>query len=106
VGYQAAGTPGRDILNYGSNAGVRIPDQAGWVELDDKRYPICARIHQVGGYSAHAGQSDLLNFVMGIPDTPREIRLVHGDEGAKAALKSVLENALKTTPGSRVVIAE
>ena len=76
------------------------------MELDDKRYPICARIHQVGGYSAHTGQSDLLNFVMGIPDAPREIRLVHGDEGAKAALKSVLENALKTTPGSRVVIAE
>jgi len=106
VGYQAAGTPGRDILNYGSNAGVRVLDQAGWVELDDKRYPICARIHQVGGYSAHAGQGDLLNFVMGIPDAPREIRLVHGDNGAKAALKSVLESALKATPGSRVVIAE
>jgi len=106
VGYQAAGTPGRDILNYGSNAGVRTPDQAGWVELDDKRYPICARIHQVGGYSAHAGQSDLLNFVMGIPDAPREIRLVHGDDDAKVALKVVFEQALKAKPESRVVIAE
>ena len=76
------------------------------MELDDKRYPICARIHQVGGYSAHAGQIDLLNFVMGIPDAPKEIRLVHGDDDAKAALKVVLENALKATPGSRVVIAE
>ena len=106
VGYQAAGTPGRDILNYGSNAGVRTPDQAGWVELDDKRYPICARIHQVGGYSAHAGQSDLLNFVMGIPDAPREIRLVHGDDDAKVALKVVFEQALKAKPESRAVIAE
>ena len=42
------------------------------------------------GYFAHAGQSDLLNFVLGIPDAPREIRLVHGDDGAKAALKVVL----------------
>jgi len=106
VGYQAAGTPGRDILKYGSNAGVRTPDQAGWVELDEKRYPICARIHQIGGYSAHAGQSDLLNFVLGIPDAPKEIRLVHGDDDAKAALKVVFEQALKAKPESRVVIAE
>ena len=28
---------------------------------------------------AHAGQSDLLNFLLG-PDAPREIRLVHGDD--------------------------
>jgi metallo-beta-lactamase family protein len=102
VGYQAAGTPGRDISKYGSNAGVRTPDQASWVELDDKRYPICARIHQVGGYSAHAGQSDLLNFVLGIPDAPREIRLVHGDYGAKAALKKLFEAEVR----SQVVIAE
>jgi metallo-beta-lactamase family protein len=102
VGYMAAGTPGRDILNYGSNAGVRTQDQAGWVELDDKRYPICARIHQIGGYSAHAGQSDLLNFVLGIPDAPREIRLVHGDDGAKAALKKLFEAEVR----SQVVIAE
>ncbi|AKO52984.1 RNA procession exonuclease [Marinobacter psychrophilus] len=102
VGYQASGTPSRDILKYGSNAGVGTPDQAGWVELDDKRYPICARIHQVGGYSAHAGQSDLLNFVLGIPNAPREIRLVHGDDGAKAALKKLFEAEVK----SQVVIAE
>jgi metallo-beta-lactamase family protein len=102
VGYQAAGTPGRDILKYGSNAGVGTPDQAGWVELDEKRYPICARIHQIGGYSAHAGQSDLLNFVLGIPDAPREIRLVHGDDGAKAALKKLFEAEVR----SQVVIAE
>jgi metallo-beta-lactamase family protein len=101
VGYQAAGTPGRDILKYGSNAGVGTPDQAGWVELDEKRYPICARIHQIGGYSAHAGQSDLLNFVLGIPEAPREIRLVHGDDGAKAALKKVFETEVR----SRIVIA-
>lgn len=102
VGYQAAGTPGRDILTYGSNAGVRMLDKAGWVELDGERYPICARIHQVGGYSAHAGQSDLLNFVSGIPEAPTEIRIVHGDDDAKVAFKKVLEAAVS----SRVMIAE
>ncbi|MFL1455722.1 MBL fold metallo-hydrolase RNA specificity domain-containing protein [Marinobacter sp. GN3S48] len=80
VGYQAAGTPGRDILTYGP--------RGGWVALDGERYDIRARVHQVGGYSAHAGQSDLVRFVEGIPQPPAEIRIVHGDRGAKVALKN------------------
>ena len=79
VGYQAAGTPGRDILTYGP--------RGGWVELEGERYEIRARVHQVGGYSAHAGQSDLLRFVQEIPEAPMEIRIVHGDADAKQALK-------------------
>ncbi|MDV3503117.1 MBL fold metallo-hydrolase [Marinobacter sp. M-5] len=79
VGYQAAGTPGRDILTYGP--------QGGWVELDGERYEIRAQVHKVGGYSAHAGQSDLIRFVEGIAQAPSEIRIVHGDPGAKRALK-------------------
>lgn len=93
VGYQAVGTPGRDILNYGP--------RGGWVELDGERYPIGARIHQVGGYSAHAGQCDLLSFVEGIPEAPAEIRVVHGDDHAKRALREKLERSL---PGSRILI--
>lgn len=46
-----------------------------------------------GGYSAHAGQSDLLRFVTGIPQMPAEIRIVHGDDEAKAALKRKPEEA-------------
>lgn len=88
VGYQAAGTPGRDILNYGP--------RGGWVELDGERYDIRARIHQVGGYSAHAGQSDLVGFVSGIPVPPREIRIVHGDPGAKLALKRCFQSLAGT----------
>ncbi|PHQ26768.1 MBL fold hydrolase [Marinobacter guineae] len=93
VGYQAAGTPGRDILNYGP--------RGGWVELDGERYDIRARVHQVGGYSAHAGQSDLLRFVQGIPQAPKEIRVVHGDQEAKAALLAKLEGLL---PESQTLI--
>jgi metallo-beta-lactamase family protein len=85
VGYQAAGTPGRAILTHGPHG--------GWVMLAGERHPIHAQIHQVGGYSAHAGQSDLLRFVTGIPHMPAEIRIVHGDQAAKAALKRKLEEA-------------
>src|SRR5690554_6107187 len=84
VGYQAAGTPGRDILAYGP--------RGGWVELDGERFDIRAQVHQVGGYSAHAGQSDLIRFVEGIPDMPAEIRIVHGDASAKQAFKQRLES--------------
>lgn len=93
VGYQAAGTPGRDILAYGP--------RGGWVELDDERFEIRARVHQVGGYSAHAGQSDLLRFAEGIPKAPKEVRVVHGDTDAKTAFKQILESRL---PDSDIVI--
>lgn len=85
VGYQAKGTPGRDILTYGP--------RGGWVEFDGKRYDIRARVHQVGGYSAHAGQSDLVRFVRGIESPPTEIRIVHGDAQAKESLKSQFHSA-------------
>jgi len=82
VGYQAEGTPGRAIQQYGP--------QGGYVELDGERYTIRARIETIGGYSAHADQQGLVNFVKGMKHKPREIRLVHGDKGAKQALKEAL----------------
>ena len=88
VGYQAAGTPGRDILTYGP--------RGGWVQLDGERYDIRAQVHQVGGYSAHAGQSDLLEFVAGISSPPREIRIVHGDPESKLALKRCFQSLSAT----------
>jgi metallo-beta-lactamase family protein len=89
VGYQAAGTPGRDIQRYGP--------RGGYVTLDGKRYDIRAGVHTIGGYSAHADQQNLIDFVTGIPSPPREIRLVHGDDDAKAALARMLEAAVPAT---------
>ncbi|WPL18567.1 Ribonuclease [Thiorhodovibrio winogradskyi] len=89
VGYQAAGTPGRDIQRYGP--------RGGYVILDGERIDIRAQIHTIGGYSAHADQRNLIDFVRGIPKPPREIRLVHGDHGAKAALRLALDQALSNT---------
>lgn len=89
VGYQAEGTPGRDILEYGP--------KEGWVELDGERFTIRAQVHQVSGYSAHAGQQDLLDFATGIKPPPRQIRLIHGEEKAKAALQAKLSELLPET---------
>ena len=83
VGYQAAGTPGRDIQQYGP--------KGGYVNLDGQRIDIRAGIHTLGGYSAHADQKDLLNFIGRMRHKPRQIRLVHGDESAKQALARALK---------------
>ncbi len=82
IGYQAAGTPGRDIQEYGP--------RGGHVDLDGQRYAIRAGIHILGGYSAHADQKDLLHFIARMRSKPRQIRLVHGDVGAKEALAAAI----------------
>ncbi|MEZ4599132.1 MAG: MBL fold metallo-hydrolase [Syntrophotaleaceae bacterium] len=83
VGYQASGTPGNDIQRYGPGG--------GWVRLNGQKYDIRARIHTIGGYSAHADRRNLLNFVRRMRRLPREVRLVHGDSEAKEALGNQLK---------------
>lgn len=83
VGYQAKGTPGHDIQKYGL--------EGGYVELDGERYTINARVHTISGYSAHADQKNLIDFVMRMKNKPHEIRIVHGDESAKRMLQREFE---------------
>ncbi|APE32082.1 MBL fold hydrolase [Halomonas aestuarii] len=83
IGYQGAGTPGRDIQRFGP--------RGGWVLLDDERLDIRAHIETVSGYSAHADQKNLLDFIRRMRHPPRHIRLVHGDHDAQLALKARIE---------------
>jgi metallo-beta-lactamase family protein len=62
VGYQAKGTPGRAIV--------------------EGRTPAKAAIHRLSGYSAHADQQTLCDWVKSMPEPPGEIRLVHGEPEA------------------------
>src|SRR5690606_18255888 len=82
VGYQANGTPGHAIQTYGP--------KGGYVDLDGERIDIRAGITSIGGYSAHADQKGLVEFVTGMQEWPTEIRVVHGEEGAKKVLISLL----------------
>jgi metallo-beta-lactamase family protein len=84
VGYQARGTPGRDIIRYGKRPG-------GYVYLDGMRFAIRARIHTLTGYSAHADQKGLLEWVRSMPEKPQKIKLVHGEPPARRALGQRLE---------------
>lgn len=82
VGYQAKGTPGQAIQQFGP--------RGGYVDLDGERFAIRAGIHSVGGYSAHADQQGLVNFVTRMRHWPSEIRLVHGEANAKRELAKAL----------------
>lgn len=83
VGYQAEGTPGRQIKTNGP--------KGGYVDLDRERIDIRAGIDSVAGYSAHADQADLVGFVTRMKEWPSSIHLIHGEDEAKRRLAEVLE---------------
>jgi metallo-beta-lactamase family protein len=82
VGFQAKGTPGAALQAHGP--------KGGYVELDRERYVVRADITTIGGYSAHADQQGLVEFVTSMDDWPSELRLVHGEAKAKKVLAEVL----------------
>ncbi|MHB1669831.1 MAG: MBL fold metallo-hydrolase [Thiomonas sp.] len=68
VGYAAQGTLARLII-----------DGAKHVRLFDEDIRVRARIHTINGFSAHAGQAELLGWLARC-GKPRKVFLVHGDE--------------------------
>jgi metallo-beta-lactamase family protein len=79
VGYQARGTLGAAIQRFGP--------QGGYVDIDGERISIGAEIITLSGYSAHADKTGLINFVRRMRHKPQQVRIVHGDNGAKTALQ-------------------
>jgi metallo-beta-lactamase family protein len=99
VGYQAQGTLGRDIQKYGT-----MSNKQGYVFIDEQKIDIKAKVHTISGYSAHADQLGLVNFVKRMRHQPTHIKIVHGDESAKQALAEkyhqILPNAYIEIPNS------
>jgi metallo-beta-lactamase family protein len=83
VGYQAAGTLGR-----------RLVDGAKSVRIMGQDVPVRARIVTLGGFSAHAGQTALVNWVQHFQPTPRRIFLIHGEEATALALAARVEREI------------
>ena len=86
VGYQAKGTQGYDIMKYRQRPG-------GYVWLNNDKTRIRAHIEMLSGYSAHADQQGLLDWVALMPEKPERIKLVHGDPAAQKELRKKLINA-------------
>lgn len=83
VGYQATGTPGRVIQTYGP--------KNGYVVIDGEKISIRANIHTLSGYSAHADQQQLLDFIACARSPVKRIRLIHGEPLAQAALAHAIQ---------------
>lgn len=67
VGYAAEGTPAR-----------RIIDGAGYARILGEDIRVRAKIWTINGFSAHAGQDDLLKWIAHT-GSPRKVLLVHGE---------------------------
>ena len=82
VGYQAPGTLGRTIV-----------DGAEKVKIFGEEISVNARVEYIEGYSGHADQEWLLNFVYSFIQKPKHIFLVHGEPDSQAELKEkIIEN--------------
>jgi metallo-beta-lactamase family protein len=79
VGYQGEGTLGH-----------RLVSGADEVSIHGERVVVRAQVHTLGGFSAHAGQTELLDWLAPLlPGRPRLV-LTHGEPEARAALADLL----------------
>lgn len=91
VGYQAPGTLGRSIV-----------DGAKKVKIFGEEFSVKARIEYIEGYSGHADQEWLLNFVYSFIKKPKHIFLVHGEPNGQLVLKNKIVGTTQipvTIPG-------
>ena len=76
VGYQAPGTLGYSIVNGAKK-----------VTIFGEEFAVNARIEYIEGYSGHADQEWLMNFVYSFIAKPKHIFLVHGEEESQEVLR-------------------
>lgn len=79
VGYQSHGSLGRQLV-----------DGAKQVKIHGDKVAVRARVHTLGGFSAHAGQTDLLAWFDAIAPSQPRVVLTHGEDRARQALAQLL----------------
>ena len=82
VGFQAQGSTGRQIV-----------DGAKQVRILGETVSVKAKVFTIGGFSAHADQNDLLEWVGHFESNPR-VFLVHGEPSASEALAAKIRERL------------
>ena len=81
VGYQGVGTPGRKIV-----------DGASSIRLFNEDVAIKAKVFTIGGFSAHAGQSQILDWIRKMAHPGMQVVLVHGEEKAQQILSGLIKD--------------
>jgi metallo-beta-lactamase family protein len=82
VGYQAAGTLGRQIV-----------DGAKRVRMLGQYYPVRARIAQLNGFSAHADRDELVGWLSSLRNPPRRVFVTHGELNASQHLAGLIRSS-------------
>lgn len=80
VGYQAVGTLGRKIV-----------DGAESIRLFNDDLAVAAKVFTINGFSAHAGQSQLLDWILPMSKAGSRIVLIHGEPKAQEALADLIK---------------
>ncbi len=80
VGYQAPGTLGYNIVNGEKK-----------VKIFGEEIAVNARIEYIEGYSGHADQEGLMNFIYSFISKPKHIFLVHGEEESQNILREKIQ---------------
>jgi len=86
VGYQAAGTRGRALL-----------EGASTVKIHGEFVAVGARIEHVDSMSAHADQNEIMRWLGGFTRPPALTCIVHGEPAAQAAHESRISKELGWT---------
>jgi metallo-beta-lactamase family protein len=98
VGYQAAGTRGRQLVE-----GVTE------VRIHGRQIPVAAQVRKLDSMSAHADRGEILRWLGTLPRRPGRLCLVHGEPGPMDALRRLVADRLRWeahTPahGERVAV--
>jgi len=83
VGYQAKGSLGRMIL-----------DGAKSVRIVGEEVPVRAKVKAIGGYSSHADQDGLLNWLRPMRSTLKKVFIVQGEEDQMVILEKAIKDKL------------
>ena len=86
VGFQAAGTLGRLLV-----------DRAEPVRIFGETIAVRAGVHTLGGFSAHAGQSDLLRWFGAMAGSKPRVAVCHGEDKARTTLAGLLRQQFGVT---------
>ena len=87
VGYQAVGTPGRKLV-----------EQAKKITLFGEDMEVKARIFTINGFSGHAGQSQLLDWLAPLTGDGTQVVLVHGENSAQTTLAGLIQERFSLAP--------
>jgi metallo-beta-lactamase family protein len=81
VGYQGRNSLGRQIV-----------DRHPHVNIRGERIAVRAKVHTMGGFSAHAGQNDLLAWLSAIAPSGPRVVLTHGEDAPRTALAAAIHS--------------